>query len=894
MADKPKDSPPIDFAGLNKALLGRIVSLLQEWLSDGKKDGHEWVCHSVWRHEKTASLKVSLEGVNAGKWADFGGEHRGNDLVGLYAAIHGLSNGQAAVDLAHRYGLEREANVVKPRPDSLPPAPPPPPPSPPASSSPTQPDSWEAQVPVPDWALKPTFKHKHYQPDAIVHKAAYSVGGQLLGYVIRFRRSGGNKLTLPYTWCASARDGGAQWYWKMWSDPRPLYYPGGSHPGERTVVVVEGELKAEVLQHLLDARAPNVYCVVSWPGGSNSWKKALWEWLAGSTVILWPDCDSKRVSLTNAEKKAIGDDKAALDEAQAKKPYLPAEKQTGMKAMLGVGALLRDSHACTVSLLPIPEPGVVADGWDCRDAIEVDGWDFDRVLAFFGQAQPLPAPADPEPDAPAPEAAAAGDGGGAGKKSREGPADAGDEEGGDKMPWWLRPYWDGEKGRWLVSRKLVIAALTHDEDLKGILGLNLLSNNIEARRAWPWKYGKAGPITGAIDLLLGRYLSLTYGLPSINRAALSEAIETVAHENQFHPVRDYLEALSAPRGRGLIDKWLLIIIGETPSTLKPALFEYLSLVGRYWLLGMVNRVMDPGCQFDYCPVLEGKGGLRKTTMVKTLATIPWFGNTHFEIGRGKEGQEQVQGLWLYELAELANFGKSEINLIKAFISATTDRYRPSYGRIVESFDRQCVMVGTTNERTYLRDRTGNRRFWPIPVRHRIDIDWLVRHRDELFAEAYQIYLQGGEAAQFFPDVDVENRLFVPMQETRLVETAVMSELLHVLTRVPNATALGTLVNNLVPFVTLSQLTMALGVDAAKSSASLEGQIKSWMEEQGWERKKKQINGVRAWGYERPKDWPPVGSDDEDEADAAGGVVPVPTVPPAPTEPYHGDADDAPF
>jgi putative DNA primase/helicase len=84
------------------------------------------------------------------------------------------------------------------------------------------------------------------------------------------------------------------------------------------------------------------------------------------------------------------------------------------------------------------------------------------------------------------------------------------------------------------------------------------------------------------------------------------------------------------------------------------------------------------------------------------------------VSRGKEGQEQVQGLWVYEIAELANFGKAEIALIKAFITAKVDRYRPSYGRVVESYARQCVMFGTTNESTYLRDRTGNRRFWPVP------------------------------------------------------------------------------------------------------------------------------------------------------------------------------------
>jgi hypothetical protein len=90
-----------------------------------------------------------------------------------------------------------------------------------------------------------------------------------------------------------------------------------------------------------------------------------------------------------------------------------------------------------------------------------------------------------------------------------------------------------------------------------------------------------------------------------------------------------------------------------------------------------------------------------------------------------------------------------------------------------------------------------------------------------------------------------------------VETAVLSELLNVLTRAPEAHGIRAVVNGLADFVTIAQLTLALGVDAAKSNAALEGQIRSWMDHEGWQREKRQVNGVRAWGYVRPLDWPPV-------------------------------------
>lgn len=841
-------------------MLARAESLVAQWLPGGVQRGHEYVCGSLSGGTGT-SCSVNLQ---TGRWADFAADEKGNDLVSLYAAINGLSMGKAAVQVAREEGLEDVANVQPVR-EGAAPAPklvrPAPEPKPAAYRSD---EGWAPVVPVPAHAPAATFWHpfrnsdKHQDP--IDHTAAYYIDGALYGYVVRFITSEGDKETLPYVWCTSARDGTSAWKWKQWAEPRPLYFPGVMSPREAayqslqpdgtvnrpTVILVEGEKKAGVLQALLDANAPGVYLVASWAGGCKAWKKADWQWLANCTVLLWPDCDGKREPLTRAEKLQYAEP-VALQIAQAAKPLLPVDKQLGMAAMLGIGALLRDTHACTVQLLPIPDPLTVDDGWDCADAINTDGWDFDKVLQFFGRAQPLVGQAEK-----------------AEAKKIDGPVDTlGDKNAAEaapanKLPWWLKPYWDADKSRWLPSRKLVIAALTHDEVLAPIVGMNDLSNNIEALTAWPWSHGKAGPVTAAVDLALGKYLSDTYGLPSINRAALNEAIETVAHERHFHPVRNYLGGLVWD-GTSRIDKWLVYAIGEKPDTLPPAVYQYLCLVGRFWLLGMVNRIMEPGCKFDYCPVLEGPGGVGKSTMVEVLASAAYFSDAHFDLTRGKDGQEQVQGQWLYELAELASFGKAEIQLIKAFISSKIDRYRPSYGRTVEAYPRQCVLVGTTNENTYLRDRTGNRRFWPVPVRNRINIPWLKKWRDQLLAEAYALYLQG---VPYTPEPDVELRLFVPMQESRLVETAVLSEMTHVLTRAPVATGIGAIVNTLADFVTIAQLVLALGVDAAKSNAALEGQIRSWLDHEGWARVKKQINGARAWGYVRPANWPPV---DEPEA-----------------------------
>ena len=162
------------------------------------------------------------------------------------------------------------------------------------------------------------------------------------------------------------------------------------------------------------------------------------------------------------------------------------------------------------------------------------------------------------------------------------------------------------------------------------------------------------------------------------------------------------------------------------------------------------------------------------------------------------------------------------------------------------------------------------------MRNPIRIEWLAKYREQLFAEAYSLYLEGSTC---IPTREQEDRLFAPVQESRLIETAVTSELLAVLTRQPTATGNGAIVNQLTDFVTLAQLVKALDMDAGKSTAGLESQIRSWMTHQGWVHKKKQVNGVRAHGWERPANWP-APETDEPAADAGSSI----------NEP----ADDEPF
>lgn len=858
--------PPINFAALADALLGQADVLVPQWLPGGVQRVHEYQCGSVSGGAGT-SCSVNLV---TGRWADFATGEQGGDLVSLYGAAFGLTAAKAAVTLAQLYGLEGVAGVVGSG-SAAPPPPRPPPPAPPPAP-PAEKEQWRVVSPAPADAPKATFWDYHYQASDIRHVARYALtdgpdgaGDVLYGYVVRFARSDGGKLTKPYNWCISERDGSGKWLSKTWEVPRPLYLPGATLPAKRTVVLVEGERKAEVLHLLLEREAPGVYCVATWAGGANGWKKAQWAWLAGSTVLLWADCDGKREPLSKADEAACLGDALALDVARAAKPLLPEHKQPGMAAMLGIGTLLEAEHGCQVQLLAIPAPLEVADGWDCADAIEADGWGLAQVQGLFATARALPA---------------GGERAGTvrrlvpGTKKINGPAEAGQVD--DDWPAWLAAFADPKTGAVRMSRKTVIAALRNDAALSSVLGFNELSGEIVARQAWPWR-DKPGPITDMDDLRLNEYLTERYKVPAAPRAALSEAIHTVADARPYHPIRDHLKALVWD-GVGRIDKWLPHVLRMDWAALHERQRVYLQIVSRKTLLGMVSRVMEPGCKFDYSLVLEGRGGIGKSTMLKLLATVgaaAYFSDTTFDLGQGKDGFEQMGGIWVYELSEMSAMRRADSEQIKQFISSVNDRYRGSYGRYVQDHPRQVVIVCSTNKRQYLYDTTGNRRFWPVWCERPINVEWVTKWRDQLFAEAMEAWRNGEGCA---PTRDEEQRYFVPEQELRLVETTVQAELLQLLTRdgAPvSETGERGLLSVLTSFVTINQLTRALGADPGKSTPVLEAQVRGWLEAQGWVRKRAST-GARPWGWARPAGWPaPIDDDDDHAGSALPGTPAVP-------------------
>ena len=200
------------------------------------------------------------------------------------------------------------------------------------------------------------------------------------------------------------------------------------------------------------------------------------------------------------------------------------------------------------------------------------------------------------------------------------------------------------------------------------------------------------------------YLSRNYN--DFRRADVTDVLTQIAHKRAFHPVKDYMKSLPDWDGVPRMETILIDYLGAEDCA-------YSREVAKRWLLAAISRIFRPGCKFDYIPVLSGPGGIGKSTLIAKLGGA-WFSDSlSFEDMRDKTAAEKIQGTWLNEISELKGMRKTEVESVKSFISRQEDIYRPSYGRQVEHHKRSCVFIGTSNADDYLKDVTGNRRFWPV-------------------------------------------------------------------------------------------------------------------------------------------------------------------------------------
>ena len=280
----------------------------------------------------------------------------------------------------------------------------------------------------------------------------------------------------------------------------------------------------------------------------------------------------------------------------------------------------------------------------------------------------------------------------------------------------------------------LLLILNNDDAISGIRH-NKLANQIYGENLpWdrphpPWRDADTAQLVAYVDKRYGTFSARNYEL----------ALTKVADDRAYHPIREYLNSLPPWDRVPRMDTLLIDYLGAEDS-------PYTRAVTRKTLVAAVARILNPGVKHDSILVLNGKQGIGKSTLFSKLGRQWYSDSLSISDMKDKTAPEKLQGYWLLELGELAGIKKMDVETVKSFITRTDDIYRPSYGRAVESHPRQCIIVGTTNsDGGFLRDITGNRRFWPVRVSGGGKYQaWDLTETDQIWAEAIVRYTEGEE------------------------------------------------------------------------------------------------------------------------------------------------------
>lgn len=373
------------------------------------------------------------------------------------------------------------------------------------------------------------------------------------------------------------------------------------------------------------------------------------------------------------------------------------------------------------------------------------------------------------------------------------------------------------------------------------------------------------------DLFVMVWFEQAWGL-EVSRNRVSEAISLVYQARRTHPVWNYLKGLTwdgVPR----LEHWLTTYLGVEST-------PYTRSAGASTLRAAVARILEPGSKVDTMLVLQGQQGVGKSKAIRALCGERWFTDDLAEFGT-KDAAEQLLGAWFVEVAELGAMNRSEVERVKSFVSRQVDRFRPAYGRQVVERPRQCVFIGTTNADTYLRDETGNRRFWPVQVGAvgRLDVEALRRDRDQLWAEAVA---QVAAGARWYLDAELDAEAF--KQATEKQAAAQQQDPWDLLVAQYVAGREAVLVESI--------LVDVLRLEAGRWGRSEQMRVSAILRRLGWSRHRLWTpGGARPWGYLPPYS-PPADVEAIDSArPAAGSATSAPDAPLAP--PSSGSSQAAP-
>jgi predicted P-loop ATPase len=388
----------------------------------------------------------------------------------------------------------------------------------------------------------------------------------------------------------------------------------------------------------------------------------------------------------------------------------------------------------------------------------------------------------------------------------------------------------------------VLTIMTRHPAWKDVLSFDELANAVIVGREPPMRDAdrpsgtfEPRPWTDVDDVRTAAWIMDQFSFEP-SPSAIASTVETAARRRSFHPVREYLRALTwdgVPR----LERMLATYFGAADNA-------YHRAVGLRFMISAVARAFKP-CKADLMLILEGGQGAFKSQAVAALCSTPrWFSDTPLNLLDTKAAGLSLWGKWIIEIGELAAFSRADANRIKTFVSSCSDNLRAPYGRRNQDFDRQCVFVGTTNEAHYLTDTTGNRRFLPVAC-DRIALDELRRDRDQLWAEAtarYQAgeqwWLTAGEAALARVE-QAEREVVDPWEET--IERFTLAPY------VPQGGGAPVLRESF----TVGDVLGYLGIETKDRSRAAETRVGTCLAKLGWQRRRVRLaDGARVYRYSR--------------------------------------------
>lgn len=327
---------------------------------------------------------------------------------------------------------------------------------------------------------------------------------------------------------------------------------------------------------------------------------------------------------------------------------------------------------------------------------------------------------------------------------------AGDPEGYDDS-WMADLAKDSRTGAILSSAGNIGLVMANDPGIAG-----KLRRDVEGDAVWavgdslPWRGIPKGRAlwTDGDDASLRIYLECRYGI--VGRGKIDDAVSHAADAAPYDPLGEHLASLPEWDGTPRAETLLVDLMGAEDCA-------YVRAVTRKTLCGAVRRALSPGCKWDYMLILEGAQGLGKSSLLAALAG-EWFTDALSldDIAHPKVAAEKLQGAWIVEVAELDGMAKASIERLKGFLTTSVDNYRAAYARRAGRYRRRCIVVGTVNNLDgYLRDATGNRRFWPVRVSRGLDRRKLTdEYVAQVWAEAKALEA-AGEPLYLEGDVEAE-------------------------------------------------------------------------------------------------------------------------------------------